>query len=168
MANRMAGGPGHRGGRGMPRVKADENTWKNLSRLLKLTFENYKIHAFFVVVGIAVSAICGVRGTLFIKTLIDGYITPLLQSRTPEYTGLKIAILKMAGIYAIGILASFTYSLLMMYITQGTLKRMRDDMFTHMQKLPIKYFDSHTHGELMSRYTNDVDTLRQMISQTIP
>ena len=152
----------------MPRVKADENTWKNLSRLLKLTFENYKIHAFFVVVGIAVSAICGVRGTLFIKTLIDGYITPLLQSRTPDYTGLKIAILKMAGIYAIGILASFTYSLLMMYITQGTLKRMRDDMFTHMQKLPIKYFDSHTHGELMSRYTNDVDTLRQMISQTIP
>ena len=169
MANRMGGGHGGpRGGRGMPRAKADENTWKNLGRLLKLTFENYKIHAFFVVVGIAVSAICGVRGTLFIKTLIDGYITPLLQSQTPDYTGLKIAIFKMAGIYAIGILASFTYSLLMMYITQGTLKRMRDNMFTHMQKLPIKYFDGHTHGELMSRYTNDVDTLRQMISQTIP
>ncbi|MDY4586779.1 MAG: ABC transporter ATP-binding protein [Oscillospiraceae bacterium] len=152
----------------MPRAKADENTWKNLSRLLKLTFENYKIHAFFVVVGIAVSAICGVRGTLFIKTLIDGYITPLLQSRTPDYTGLKIALFKMAGIYALGIFANFLYNYLMMFITQGTLKRMRDDMFTHMQKLPIKYFDSHTHGELMSRYTNDVDTLRQMISQTIP
>ncbi len=168
MANRMAGGPGHRGGRGMPRAKADENTGKNLKRLLKLTFENYKIQAFFVVVGIAVSAICGVRGTLFIKTLIDSYITPLLQSKTPDYTGLKIALFKMAGIYALGIFANFLYNYLMMFITQGTLKRMRDDMFTHMQTLPIKYFDSHTHGELMSRYTNDVDTLRQMISQTVP
>ena len=164
----MAGGPGHRGGRGMPRVKADENTGKNLKRLFKLTFENYKIQAFFVVVGIAVSAICGVRGTLFIKTLIDSYITPLLQSKTPDYTGLKIALFKMAGIYALGIFANFLYNYLMMFITQGTLKRMRDDMFTHMQTLPIKYFDSHTHGELMSRYTNDVDTLRQMISQTVP
>lgn len=168
MANRMAGGPGPRGGRGMPRAKADENTGKNLKRLLKLTFENYKIQAFFVVVGIAVSAICGVRGTLFIKTLIDSYITPLLQSETPDYTGLKIALFKMAGIYALGIFANFLYNYLMMFITQGTLKRMRDDMFTHMQTLPIKYFDSHTHGELMSRYTNDVDTLRQMISQTVP
>ena len=169
MANRMAGGPGGpRGGRGMPRAKADENTGKNLKRLLKLTFENYKIQAFFVVVGIAVSAICGVRGTLFIKTLIDSYITPLLQSKTPDYTGLKIALFKMAGIYALGIFANFLYNYLMMFITQGTLKRMRDDMFTHMQTLPIKYFDGHTHGELMSRYTNDVDTLRQMISQTVP
>ncbi len=160
------GGPGRR--RPMGKVEMDENTFKNFGRLMKIIFSRYRLHFVVVIVCIVISALANVRGTLFLKTLIDQYITPYIGMENPDMTPLLGALLKMAGIYAIGVLSTYTYNRIMMYVTQGTLKNIRDDMFRHMQTLPIKYFDTHTHGELMSRFTNDTDTLRQMISGTIP
>ncbi len=121
-----------------------------------------------VVVCIFVSVLANVQGTLFTKTLIDSYILPLIGSDNPDFSNLFFAILRVAGFYFIGVLAALAQSMLMMYISQGTLRRLRDDMFHHMEKLPIKYFDTHPHGTIMSAYTNDIDTLRQMISQSLP
>ena len=163
------GGPG-RGGppRGGKPMKMDANAKKNLGRLFGKIFENYKFHFVIVIICIFISALAGVRGTLFLKTLIDTYIAPFIGMQNPDMSGLLSALMQMAGIYALGILSTYTYNMIMMYVTQGTLKKIRDEMFAHMQYLPVKYFDTHTHGEVMSRYTNDVDTLRQMVSQTIP
>ncbi len=102
------------------------------------------------------------------QTLIDGYILPLLKEQSSDFSGLAHAIARTAGFYGIGIVAAFAQAGMMAYVTQGTLKRLRDEMFTHMQTLPIKYFDTHAHGDIMSVYTNDIDTLRQMISQSMP
>lgn len=156
------------GRRPVQRVKMDKNTFKNLSRLMKFTFQKYRLHFVIVLICILISALANVRGTLFLKTLIDTYIAPFIGHKNPDMSGLKTALLQMAGIYAIGILSTYVYNRLMMYVTQGTMKNVRDEMFTHMQYLPIRYFDTHTHGELMSSYTNDTDTLRQMLSQTVP
>ena len=163
------GGPG-RGGppRGGKPMKMDANAKKNLVRLFGKIFEKYKFHFVIVIICIFISALAGVRGTLFLKTLIDTYIAPFIGMQNPDMSGLLSALMQMAGIYALGILSTYTYNMIMMYVTQGTLKKIRDEMFAHMQYLPVKYFDTHTHGEVMSRYTNDVDTLRQMVSQTIP
>ncbi len=163
------GGPG-RGGppRGGKPMKMDANAKKNLGRLFGKIFENYKFHFVIVIICIFISALAGVRGTLFLKTLIDTYIAPFIGMQNPDMSGLLNALLQMAGIYALGIVSTYAYNMIMMYVTQGTLKKIRDEMFSHMQYLPVKYFDTHTHGEVMSRYTNDVDTLRQMVSQTIP
>ena len=163
------GGPG-RGGppRGGKPMKMDANAKKNLGRLFGKIFEKYKFHFVIVIICIVISALAGVRGTLFLKTLIDTYIAPFIGMQNPDMSGLLSALMQMAGIYALGILSTYTYNMIMMYVTQGTLKKIRDEMFAHMQYLPVKYFDTHTHGEVMSRYTNDVDTLRQMVSQTIP
>ena len=165
-----AGGPPGRGGppRGGKPMKMDAAAKKNLARLFGKIFENYKFHFIFVIACIFISALANVRGTLFLKTLIDTYIAPFIGMTNPDMSGLLKALLQMAGIYALGIFSTYAYNMTMMYVTQGTLKRIRDEMFTHMQYLPVKYFDTHTHGEIMSRYTNDVDTLRQMVSQTIP
>ncbi|MBQ8603603.1 MAG: ABC transporter ATP-binding protein [Oscillospiraceae bacterium] len=149
-------------------MKMDANAKKNLGRLFGKIFENYKFHFVIVIICIFISALAGVRGTLFLKTLIDTYIAPFIGMQNPDMSGLLSALMQMAGIYALGILSTYTYNMIMMYVTQGTLKKIRDEMFAHMQYLPVKYFDTHTHGEVMSRYTNDVDTLRQMVSQTIP
>ncbi|MBQ3008467.1 MAG: ABC transporter ATP-binding protein, partial [Oscillospiraceae bacterium] len=149
-------------------MKMDAAAKKNLARLFGKIFENYKFHFIFVIACIFISALANVRGTLFLKTLIDTYIAPFIGMTNPDMSGLLKALLQMAGIYALGIFSTYAYNMTMMYVTQGTLKRIRDEMFTHMQYLPVKYFDTHTHGEIMSRYTNDVDTLRQMVSQTIP
>ena len=157
-----------RGRRPVQRVKMDEHTFKNLSRLMKFTFQKYRLHFIIVLICILISALANVRGTLFLKTLIDTYIAPFIGHENPDMSGLKTALLQMAGIYAVGILSTYVYNRLMMYVTQGTMKNVRDEMFTHMQYLPIRYFDTHTHGELMSSYTNDTDTLRQMLSQTVP
>ncbi len=139
-----------------------------VKRLLHYIFKEHKFKFMFVCLCIIVSAISGVIGTLFIRVLVDDYITPLLQVENPVYTGLAQAILIMALIYLIGIITSFLYSRIMVRIAQGVLKEIRDEMFEKMQKLPIRYFDTHTHGDVMSHYTSDIDTLEQMISQSLP
>ena len=145
-----------------------ENPGKVFKRLMSYVFRTYKYHYIAVVILIFVSVIANVQGTMFTKNLIDDYITPLLLADQPDFVPLMKAMMRVAGFYLIGIAATFTYNKIMVYVTQGTLRNMRDDLFENMQKLPIKYFDTHAHGDIMSVYTNDIDTLRQMISQSIP
>ena len=137
-------------------------------RLMKYVLKDYKFHCISVVVLIVVSVLCNVQGTMFMKNLIDEYITPFLLSDNPNFTPLAHAIARVAAFYALGVLATFGYNRLMVNVTQGTLRNLRNDLFSHMEKLPIKYFDTHAHGDIMSVYTNDIDTLRQMISQSMP
>lgn len=150
------------------KAKPPKISGKTASRLIKYIFKDYKKQFIFVCFCIILSAVTGVCGTLFIKTLIDDYIAPLMQMQNPVFTGLLKAISIMACIYLLGIIANYLYNRIMVNISQGVLKDIRDEMFEKMQKLPIKYFDTHTHGDIMSHYTNDTDTLRQMISQSIP
>ena len=146
----------------------NKNTFKTLKRLLKYVTSTYKLQLIVVCISIIVSAVASVLGVQFIKYLIDDIITPLIGNGNPDYSNLLQAIIIMAVIYILGIIGTYLYNRLMINISQGVLKRIRTEMFHHMQTLPIKYFDSHPHGETMSTYTNDVDTLRQMISQSIP
>jgi ATP-binding cassette subfamily B protein len=141
---------------------------KTIKRLLSYLTGTYKVYLFSAMVCIFLSSLAGVAGSLFLEVLIDDYITPLLSMADPVFTGLFRALLVMAGIFLVGIGATYIFNRTMAVIAQGVLKEIRDDMFAHMQLLPIKYFDTHTHGDLMSRYTNDTDTLRQMISQSLP
>ncbi len=150
----------------MEKVKGKKR--KTIKRLLKYVTENYKLQLAVVLVSIIISALVGVIGTQFIKYLIDDFITPLLGSQSPDYSALLNVIMIMAVIYLVGVVCTFTYNRLMVNISQGVLNKIRTQMFNHMQKLPIRYFDSRTHGDIMSTYTNDVDTLRQMLSQSIP
>lgn len=159
------GGPGGRM-RG-PRPKL-ENPGKLIKRLFGYIFKYYAPHMAVVVVCIVVGVLASVQGTLFTKTLIDSYIAPLLLADNPDFAPLGRAIIRVAAFYGIGVLSTWIYSRIMIEVTQGTMKRIRDDMFTHMESLPIKYFDTHAHGDIMSMYTNDIDTLRQMISQSMP
>ena len=145
-----------------------ENPGKMLGRLMGYIFKNYRIHIIVVVIGIVVSVLANVQGTMFMKTLIDQYIMPMLQSETPDFHPLAMAILRVACFYAIGVACTYTYNRLMIYVSQGTLRNLRNEMFERMETLPVKYFDTHAHGDIMSIYTNDIDTLRQMISQSIP
>ncbi|MEE0884587.1 MAG: ABC transporter ATP-binding protein [Faecalimonas sp.] len=159
-------GPMGRQPRGMkPQVK---NPGKLFMRLMRYVFRTYKWHYISVIALIFISVLASVQGTLFTQTLIDDYIAPLLLSDTPDFGPLAMAILRVAGFYLIGVAASFIQSLIMTYVTQGCLRDLRNELFEHMEKLPIKYFDTHAHGDIMSVYTNDIDTLRQMISQSIP
>lgn len=144
------------------------NYGKIISRLMGYVISTFKLQFAVVCIAIFISALAGVAGPLFLLYLIDDFITPLLSQQNPSYTGLFYAVLGMGGIYTIGVLCTYLYNRLMVNIGQGVLKRVRDEMFVHMQTLPIKYFDQHPHGELMSLYTNDTDTLRQMVSQSIP
>ncbi|MBQ7678925.1 MAG: ABC transporter ATP-binding protein [Butyrivibrio sp.] len=160
-------GPGGRGMRGMPRPKI-ENPGKLLARLMGLLFRSYGLQMLLVGVCIVVSVLASVQGTLFTRTLIDGYITPMMEQPTPDYGPLLGAIGRVAIFYLIGVSAAFLQSLTMMYVSQGMLKTLRGELFEHMERLPIRYFDTHAHGDIMSIYTNDIDTLRQMISQSIP
>ncbi|HNW86986.1 MAG TPA: ABC transporter ATP-binding protein [Candidatus Limiplasma sp.] len=154
-----------RGGVGMHGApKMDKGVVKRLFGYLK----PFKARLSVVVVCVVVSAVSGVLGALFLQTLIDGYIAPLLLSANPVFDGLLQAVLRMAVIYAVGVLATFFSNFLMVAVAQKTLKNIRDEMFAHMQRLPIRYFDSHSFGDVMSHYTNDTDTLRQMISQSLP
>lgn len=145
----------------------NKNMGKTIKRLLKYVFK-YKVRLVIVLVCILLSALTGVASSLFLQTLIDDYISPLLLEAVPDFSGLLSAIIFMAGVYLVGIVSSLLYNRLMVAVSQGVLKDIRDGMFTHMQSLPIKYFDTHSHGDVMSRYTNDTDTLRQMISQSLP
>lgn len=141
---------------------------RTLKRLLKLMFSDYKLQLIMVFVMIVLSAYANVQGSLFIQTVIDQHITPMLGQSNPDFVGLLQAIMQMALIYLVGVAAGLIYNFTMLKISEGTQKKIRDQMFTHMETLPIRYFDSHPHGDIMSHFTNDTDTLRQMISQSIP
>ena len=158
-------GPGGRSNGPRPKV---ENPGKVFKRILGYVMNLYRIQVVVVLCCILLAVFAQVQGTLFMQTLIDGYILPLLKDGSNDFSGLFGAILRVAAFYAVGIIAVFVQNRLMAQITQGTLKNLRDEMFTHMQTLPIKYFDTHAHGDIMSVYTNDIDTLRQMISQSLP
>lgn len=145
-----------------------QNPMKVFTRLMKYVFRTYKWHYLSVMVLICVGVLANVQGTMFTKNLIDDYITPMLLSDTPDFAPLSYAIFRVAGFYLIGIASTYAYNRIMVYVTQGCLRDLRNEMFEHMEKLPIKYFDTHSHGDIMSIYTNDIDTLRQMVSQSIP
>lgn len=149
-------------------MQAKTNYLKTAKRLMKYVASTFKLQFGVVIVTIIISAFASIIGPLFLMYLIDDYITPLLGQQNPDFTKLLSAIIFMAVLYYIGVFCTWVYSRLMVNIGQGVLKRIRDEMFVHMQTLPIGYFDTHSHGELMSLYTNDTDTLRQMISQSIP
>jgi len=159
-------GPNKRVPRGMkPTVK---NPGKILKRLMGYVFRFYKVPMITVFVCIIISVLANLQGTMFLQVLIDDYIKPMLENSSTDFEPLMWAILRTAGYYAIGIAATYAQNRIMVNVTQGTLRRLRDDMFNHMETLPIRYFDSNTRGDIMSMYTNDIDTLRQMISQSIP
>ena len=163
MPGPMGGGRRRQMGK-RPKVK---NPGKILGRILRYTFKNYKIHMIIVFICIIVSVLANVQGTLFIQSLIDDYITPLMNTSSPDFTPLLFAMARVAGFYLLGAVSTFAYSKLMVYVTQGTMRNLRIDIFSHMESLPIKFFDTHSHGDIMSVYTNDIDTLRQMISQSM-
>ena len=152
--------------RGMkPQVK---NPGKLFARIMSYVFKTYKWHYLAVITLIFVSVLANVQGTMFTQTLIDDYIGPLLLQDNPNFGPLGMAILRVAGFYLIGRCATYLQNLIMVYVTQGCLRDLRNELFEHMQTLPIRYFDTHAHGDIMSVYTNDIDTLRQMVSQSIP
>ena len=159
-------GPGGRGPKD-PRPKV-ENPGRLFMRLLAYIMKNYAVHCILVVICIFITVLASVQGTWFMQTLIDSYILPLIGQADPDFSGLLHAIMRVAVFYLIGAIASYIYTRIMVNVSQGTLKNLRDDMFTHMEELPIRYFDTHYHGDIMSTYTNDIDTLRQMISQSMP
>ena len=150
------------------RGKGPENPGKLLKRLMGMLMKHYGAAIIIVAICIIINVLANVQGTMFMQRLIDDYITPLLESETKNYTPLLHAIGRVACFYGIGIIASYSYNRIMVNVTQGMLKTFRDSMFTKMEQLPIKYFDTHAHGDIMSMYTNDTDTLRQMISQSMP
>ena len=158
-------GPGPRMGGPRPKV---ENPGKLLKRIMDEVFRHYLPHCILVLVCIVVSALANVQASLFLKTLMDDYIVPMTQQQDPDFAPLAAALLRVGIIYVIGILAAWLNARIMVNVTQGTLRNLRTQLFTHMESLPIKYFDQHPHGDIMSVYTNDVDTLRQMLSQSIP
>ena len=166
--------------RGMPFERQSRGRGENLTaelsasrkdtllRLLRYVLQNYKFSLLTVAVCIIITSITTTISTLFTRTLIDDYIVPLTQMDNPQYASLAQILFKLGVILFIGVVCSYTYNRIMIYVTQGTMLRLRNDMFSHMQSLPIKYFDTHSHGDIMSTYTNDVDTLRQVISQSLP
>ena len=145
-----------------------ENPGQVFKRLMSYVFQKYKWHYILVIVLICVGVLASVQGTLFQKSLIDDYIKPMLLADKPDFSPLLEAMARVAGFYLIGVVAVFTQNRIMVNVTQGVLRDMRNDVFTHMEKLPVKYFDTHSHGDIMSVYTNDIDTLRQVVSQSIP
>ena len=166
--------------RGMPFERQSRGRGENLTaelsasrkdtllRLLRYVLQNYKFSLLTVAICIIITSITTTISTLFTRTLIDDYIVPLTQMDNPQYASLAQILFKLGVILFIGVVCSYTYNRIMIYVTQGTMLRLRNDMFSHMESLPIKYFDSHSHGDIMSTYTNDVDTLRQVISQSLP
>ena len=157
MDNKMPGRP--------PKPKLD---WKMLGRVMGYIFKNYKLRLAIVIICIILNSLASVGGNLYLQVLIDDHIVPLIGVENPVLTGLIKAIGTMIVIYLVGIIASLVHAFLMVSISEGTLKLIRDEMFVKMQRLPIRYFDTNTHGDIMSRYTNDTDTLSNMISQSIP
>ena len=161
------GGGGGRRMAGRPRPKVD-NPGLLFKRIMSYVFKYYGLQMIVVLICIVLSVVANIQGTMFTRTLIDNYITPMIGQPDPDFGPLGGAMLRVAMFYGIGIAAAFTQQVVMVHVNQGTLKRLREDLFDHMESLPIKYFDTHAHGDIMSVYTNDIDTLRQMISQSIP
>ncbi len=154
--------------RGFGHAKVNKNSLKTLKRLLSYVLKEYKFLFSMVLVTIIISSLANVIGTLFLRNLIDDYITPLLNKSGADFGPLLKILITLGVIYYVGVLATYAYSRIMIVISQGSLKKIRDDMFAHMETLPISFFDTNSHGDLMSLYTNDTDALRQMISQAIP
>ncbi len=152
----------------VPKPKMKSKPSVILKRLFSYILKNYKIHSIAVIFLILISSLANIVGTMFMKNLIDDYITPFLKEGNPDFGPLLKALIIMGSVYYFGALCTWTYNRIMVNVTQGTLKNIRNDLFRHMEKLPIKYYDTHAHGDIMSIYTNDTDTLRQMISQGIP
>ncbi len=149
-------------------MRKPKTPMKTIKRLFSYISGKHKVYFGIVFVCIVLNTLASVAGSLFLKTLIDDYITPLMNTPNPVFTGLLQAILIMGGIYLMGVIASLVYNRLMVSISQGAIKKIRDEMFSKMQKLPVRYFDTHQFGDVMSHYTNDTDALRQMLSQSIP
>ena len=139
-----------------------------MKRVLSYMLKNYRFSFFMVVVCVLGSALATLRGTLFMQTLIDDYIIPLTQTQSPDFSELAAALASVAAAYAAGVLCAYGYNRIMVNVSQGTMRSLRTELFRHMESLPIRYFDTHSHGDIMSVYTNDVDTLRQLMSQSIP
>ena len=159
-------GPGSRVPRGVkPNV---ENPGKLFKRLMAYVFKDYKVHCILVFLMIVTGVLCNVQGTLFTRSLIDDYITPLLLEDVPDFSPLTHAIFVVARFYVLGIICNYVQARIMVTVTQGVMRNIRNDVFEHMERLPVRFFDSHTHGDIMSVYTNDIDTLRQLISQSLP
>lgn len=152
----------------MPKGKKIENPGLVFKRLMKYVAKSYAPHLVIVAILILVSVLANVQGTMFIQSLIDDYITPMLTTDVPDYHPLAMAILRVAGFYMVGVVAAYAYNRIMINVTQGVLRNLRNDLFGHMETLSIKYFDTHSHGDIMSVYTNDTDTIRQMVSQSMP
>ncbi|MBQ4045050.1 MAG: ABC transporter ATP-binding protein [Lachnospiraceae bacterium] len=159
-------GPGSRPPRGVKPTA--EHPMQTLGRVLSYVLKRYRIHCILVFIMIITSVLCNVQGTLFIQTLIDDYIKPMIGQSKPDFLPLLKAMARVAVFYLLGAASSYGHQKLMIYVTQGTLRDLRNDLFTHMETLPISYFDTHAHGDIMSVYTNDIDALRQMVSQSIP
>ena len=152
-----------------PRGKGSLKVNKHImGRLARYIFKMYGIHLIIVLVCILASVLCSLQGTMFMQNLIDDYITPMVEAHSVDFGPLLAAIGRVAGFYALGVVCAFLYNFIMAQVTQGTLRALRDEMFVHMEELPIRYFDTHQHGDIMSIYTNDIDALRQMISQSLP
>ena len=160
------GGHG-RGSFGRP-VNKVKDPGKLFKRLAGYILKDYALHVAVVIVCIFIGVLAQVKGTLFLRNLIDDYITPMLVGGSRDFTPLRNAVLKMAAIYAVGVISAYVHQRIMVIVGQGTLKNLRIELFTHMESLPVRYFDTHAHGDIMSVYTNDIDTLRQMISQAMP
>ncbi|MCH5267021.1 MAG: ABC transporter ATP-binding protein [Lachnospiraceae bacterium] len=160
-------GPGGRKMAGRPRPHIEDPMGK-LRRVFKYVFKDYGVHCVIVVICIVASVLANIQGTMFTQSLIDNYIMPLSKATKPDFGPLGAKLLQVAVFYGIGVLCSYTYNRIMVNVTQGTLRNLRTQMFEKMETLPIKYFDTHAHGDIMSTYTNDIDTLRQMISQSVP
>ena len=153
---------------GRPKARTKKKPGQIFKRLFQYVLKNYKVHCIFVVIFILISSLANVVGTMFMKSLIDVYILPFINDASPNFMPLLKALGVMATFYYIGVLSTWIYNRIMINVCQGTMRNLRDDLFAHMEKLPIKYFDTHSHGDIMSIYTNDTDTLRQLISQGIP
>lgn len=152
----------------MPKPNTSKNAGKLLSRLMGILMKQFGVQIIIVAVCIVVNVLANVQGTMFMQTLIDDFVEPLLKAATPDFQPLLKELLRVAAFYAVGIAAAYAYNRIMVNVTQGMLKYFRDEMFRKMEQLPIRYFDTHAHGDIMSIYTNDTDTLRQMISQSMP
>ncbi|MFI3207426.1 MAG: ABC transporter ATP-binding protein, partial [Clostridia bacterium] len=162
----MGGGPGRGPAGGKP--KLETSLPSIMKKLFSIVLKEYIVQLIIVLACILTSAIVSVQGTLFIETLIDGYIMPLIGVENADFTPLAQALMLLGMIYAVGVIASFAYTRIMVFVSQGTLNKIRKQTFSHMETLPIKYFDNNAYGDIMSVYTNDIDTLRQLISQTFP
>ncbi len=139
-----------------------------LKRIISYVFRYYGWHFLLVIILIMITAFCSVQSTLFTRTLIDDYIVPLLNTQNPDFAPLAARLLKLAGVLGLGVISAYSYNRIMVTVGQGTMEKLRVELFTHMESLPIKYFDTHSHGDIMSVYTNDIDTLRQLIGQSMP